>query len=65
MARVSASPSSERRVIEWLTTTAKGRQWEINATSRDGKTVDAGKQGSVFLLNYYAVRYGYDLVLAH
>jgi hypothetical protein len=54
---------TERRVIEWLTTAEKGRQWQIEAARKNMREGPAS-QGPVFLLNYYAVRYGYDLVLA-
>jgi hypothetical protein len=59
---VSERDPAERRIIEWLTTAAKGRQWEIEAARKAGT---AHGDGPVFLFNYYAVRYGYDLVLAH
>jgi hypothetical protein len=63
---VPDSDPIERRVIEWLTTEAKGRAWQIEAARKGpaAKAVVPGATGSVFLLNYYAMRYGYDLVLA-
>jgi hypothetical protein len=63
MEAVADSDPNERRVIEWLTTADKGRQWKIEPARGKGKDPTPG--GPVFLLNYYAVRYGYDLVLAH
>lgn len=59
---MSERDPADRRVIEWLTTAAKGRQWEIEAAR---KASNPRGEGPVFLFNYYAVRYGYDLVLAH
>jgi hypothetical protein len=73
---VPDSDPTERRVIEWLTTEAKGRQWQIEAAHKrapasvEARGFSAREQNkavdtrSVYLLNYYAVRYGYDLVLA-
>jgi hypothetical protein len=58
---VPDSDPKERRVIEWLTTSAKGREWRIEPARKTPK--DSG-DGPVMLLNYYAVRYGYDLVVA-
>jgi hypothetical protein len=62
MDRVTASDPKERRVIEWLTTAAKGREWRIEAARKNTK--EPANEGPVMLLNYYAVRYGYDLVVA-
>jgi hypothetical protein len=58
---VPDSDPKERRVIEWLTTAAKGREWRIEAAR---KNAQGPTEGPVMLLNYYAVRYGYDLVVA-
>ncbi|MET0287347.1 MAG: hypothetical protein ABW352_22875 [Polyangiales bacterium] len=60
---MTKAEADERRVIEWLTTAEKGRQWQIEAARKTMRQGPAD-QGPVYLLNYYAVRYGYDLVLA-
>ncbi|HEX5659992.1 MAG TPA: hypothetical protein VFX59_22505 [Polyangiales bacterium] len=58
------SDANQRRVVEWLTAAAKGRQWQIEAVHKRAGSGDPLANGPVYLLNYYAVRYGYDLVLA-
>lgn len=56
--------SNEKRVIVWLTAAARGREWQIEPARKAARGSSDQDDGPVFLLNYYAVRYGYDLVLA-